>query len=114
MFYEYKCRGCRKTILDRARSTAIIHSDCNEIATRLFGFSIRPSMPEHFNHTVGEYVSNSQQFTTALKRKSEEVTIRTGIESTFQPIDLDSRPGVTDEGLYEQAKHRHDKGIILP
>lgn len=68
-------------------------------------------MPEHFNPSVGQYVTNKQSFTDALKRKSESATLATGIEQTFQPVDLRTDPssfGVTDEGLYETEKHQHD------
>ena len=43
-------------------------------------------MGEHWNQAVGEYVSNRQEFHDALKRKSDEVSERLGIEHDFQPM----------------------------
>lgn len=68
-------------------------------------------MPEHFNHSVGEWVSNRRQFYDALKRKSDEQSIRRGQTIDYQPLDPSdmsdpSAHGVTDEGLEETHRAR--------
>jgi hypothetical protein len=66
-------------------------------------------MPEHFNHSVGEWVSNKRQFYDSLKRKSEQSSIRTGMDVDLQPLTPSdmaeaSAHGVTDEGLEDTRR----------
>lgn len=80
----------------------------------MWSFNPIHSMPEHFNNTLGEHVSNPRQFSDGLKRKSEEVSIRTGISHDFQPVDpADMRDmaahGVTEEGLDETRRASYIK-----
>ena len=44
-------------------------------------------MMSHYNATVGKEVSDMRGFKDDLKRKSEEATLRTGIEHNYEPID---------------------------
>lgn len=71
-------------------------------------------MPDHYNHSLGTYISNTRQLKDGLARKSEAATLATGIEHTFQPITLNTKAahGITDEGLYETAKHKHDNNLV--
>jgi hypothetical protein len=71
-------------------------------------------MPEHFNASVGHYVSNSREFADQLKIKSEEASLRTGMDHNFQPVDVTEAKalGVTDEGLEQTHRTHHDRGII--
>jgi hypothetical protein len=77
---------------------------CGAHPTRVWSFNHSRAFPEHFNNSVGEFVSNKHQFYDGLKRQSEVQSARTGIEHDFQPVDpTDMRDasahGVTDEGL---------------
>jgi hypothetical protein len=67
--------------------------------------AIKLSMPEHFNDSVGEYVSNERQFNDALKHKSDSMAERLGMNVNYQPIDWSDRKalGVTDEGIEHLA-----------
>lgn len=69
-------------------------------------------MQPHFNNATGEYVTGERNFKDALKRKSEEMTVRTGMEHNYAPVDLREKDalGVTDEGLDETRKRLHDTG----
>lgn len=112
--YEYLCTTCHITFTTSVRATFETCPTCQHPAHRRFGFNIRSSMPEHFNHTTGQYVTNTQSFTTQLKRLSEQQTLSTGIEHTYQPVtdpSTKSSLGVTTAGLYEQARAHHDKAI---
>lgn len=76
---------------------------------RQFTFNISRSMPEHFNHSVGSYVSNEHQMREALKVISEEQSYRVGTDHEYEyvsPHDMAdmSAHGVTDEGLEETAR----------
>lgn len=57
------------------------------------------SMPEHFNTSTGKYVTNRQSFDDQLKRKSDEMSARTGFESNYVQVDPSDKKalGVTDD-----------------
>jgi hypothetical protein len=71
-------------------------------------------MPEHFNNSVGQFVTGKHNFRDVLKRQSEIQTIRTGIEHNYEPVDLRDQAacGATDEGLYETEKRQRDTGQV--
>lgn len=70
-------------------------------------------MQEHWNATVGAPIRTNVQFNDSLNRMSDEVSARTGIEHSFEPIDpsTPSAHGVTEQGLYETRRHLHDNNI---
>ena len=70
-------------------------------------------MPEHFNTTVGGYVSNEREMRDALKRVRDEQSERLGIEHNYEYLTRaemadPSAHGVTDEGLDTTRRVRHD------
>jgi hypothetical protein len=70
-------------------------------------------MKEHWNQAVGQYVSNSQDMSEALKRQSEAASVRSGIDHEFvmvDPADMAdaSAHGVNQDGLEETKRRRHD------
>jgi hypothetical protein len=70
-------------------------------------------MREHWNTAVGQYVSNRAEMSDALKRQSEEASVRTGTEHDFQlvePADMaDAKAhGVNEDTLEESRRRRHD------
>lgn len=98
--FEYRCENGHTTdTMTRGASTEC--DVCYATAKRVFGFSYKPAMPEHFNPTTGTYVPNEQAFKDDLKRASEKATLRTGIEHNYTPTDpTDMKSaGVTQEGL---------------
>ena len=70
-------------------------------------------MPDHYNVSAGQHVSGQRELEEVFKRKSDEVTERTGIPHNFKPIDLRDHEalGVTRHGLEEDAARRHDAGL---
>lgn len=77
---------------------------CATPARRHFAFNVRASMPEHFNHSVGAYVSNERQLRDAIKVASEEASHRMGMDHDYQYLSAhdmadSSAHGVTEEGL---------------
>lgn len=111
--FDYKCSHCHHITTTTNRSTVTICERCGTFANRRFSFNIAASMPGHYNPTIGQYVSNKIQFSDALKRQAESATLSLGIEHTFQPVTLHDKTaiGVTTDGLYETAKHKHDAGL---
>lgn len=87
---------------------------CGSRLQRKVSFSFHRSMPAHYNAAVGQFVGGKHDFRDALKRKSEEQTLRTGIEHNYEPVDLKDKDacGATDEGLYETEKRQRDSGQV--
>jgi hypothetical protein len=102
--FDYKCpRGHIRT-LTRRTDAILCGSDCSEIATRRFSFSIAHSIPEHFNASTGTFVTNERALRDDLKRQSDSESQRTGLDHNYEYLspadmaDATSR-GVTVEGL---------------
>lgn len=114
--FEYKCPECENRVISHVRGDRL-DADCPHCEEprefrRVFSVSMQRPMQEHFNHTVGQPISDPKQFARALSRKGEEYTERTGIETNYQPIDLQDRSalGVTDAGLDATRKRMHTEG----
>lgn len=117
--YQYRCPSCRSVYTLEGS----IHDDMPEMrpcprcnfngSKRDFSFNHTPSMPEHFNHSLGRFVSNNRQFEDGLKQQSAEMSERMGMTVDLQPLSPSemaeaSSHGVTEEGLYESQKAAHD------
>lgn len=120
MRYSYFCTVCGNEDIDEQFSNIGAigpHpcSICGSIMRRGCSFSFRRPMQEHFNTSTGTYVSNNRQFTDDLKRKSEEASLRTGMDHNFVPVDITDMKalGVTDEGLEETHRRHHDNAIQI-
>lgn len=77
---------------------------CGTPATRNFSFNVRASMPEHFNYSVGSYVSNERQLRDAVKVAGEQASYKAGMDTHFEYLSAadmadPSAHGVTEEGL---------------
>jgi len=111
--YQYRCQGCRRLFASGERADITTCPDCQGPAVRKFGFYVSTGVKEHFNNAVGEYVSNSHQMSEALKRKSEEMSVRTGIDHDYQyvePADMadPSAHGASPDVLEETRRRQRD------
>lgn len=116
MIYEYKCPVCgwRDTSTQRGDRLERVCVGCgHRTLHRVFSVGVRRPMQEHWNPTVNAPVSSMRQFEDMLKAKSEEYTLRTGIEARFVPHDpQDAKAlGVTNAGLDSTNKVRATKGL---
>lgn len=116
--YEYKCPDCdaREVTTTRGNRLDRICRGCANPGPlrRVFGFSFPPMMHEHFNQSVGKPISSMRQYKDELKVKSEEATLRTGIEHRYVPKDMDpASVDVTSEGIHESNLAREKQGEPL-
>ena len=107
--YQYKCSQCRNTFITNDREHIPPCPVCGHLARRQFIFNARLSNPEHFNHTVGGYVSNDYEIREAFKRLSDEQSERNGIEHNYEYLTRAEMAdptalGVTNEGLEETMR----------
>lgn len=120
IMYDYKCpvATCNYTTRSPERGNRLQQAcpKCNyPVLHRVFGFAYRPMMHEHMNSTVGAPISSMRQFEDALKRRSEEATLNTGMEHRYVPVEPGDAAalGVTNEGIYESNVHRSRVGEPL-
>lgn len=99
--YEYECRACRARALSELRGDFLRECECGGRLTRKFSVAMHRPMHEHFNASVQKPISSMRQFESELARRSEELSVKTGIEHRFAPVDPTDRKalGVTDDGL---------------
>ena len=102
--YQYRCPQCRLMFVTLSRTEIPPCPVCGAVSNRQFSFNVRNSLPEHFNHSVGSYVSNERQLRDALKVISDEQSARVGMDHNYEylsPADMAdaSAHGVTEEGL---------------
>ena len=113
MIYAYRCDKCftdndSNTRGDTSGPCPI--NGCTGTLRRRWSISIKPSMQEHFNHTVNRPISNMSQFKSELSRMSDEYTARTGIPAKFAPKDW-GELGATSEGLDAANSQRAQQGL---
>lgn len=117
--YEYKCPKCDTRVLSPKRDNqlTVVCKNCAEFIThqRVFSFTFRPLMHEHYNHTVHKPVSDMKQFAAELRKQSDLATERTGIEHSYVPVEHGDTAalGVTNEGIDEANSIRSARGEPL-
>ena len=116
-FFDYKCQHCGHVTETMTPSDSSRCSLCGHPATRIFSFSVKHGVPEHFNNTLGTYVNNELEVRDGLKRAEEKQFEATGFHTKYEylsPADMSeaSAHGVTEEGMdttrarvHEEMKH---------
>lgn len=113
--YEFRCHGCGSKV-DKLNDRTPSQCACGDTLRRNYSVAVpspRRQWVPHFNHSVGKYVESERAFDEALKRGSEEQSIRTGMDHNYTRIDAQDQAGygATEEGLYDMAKSSHDLGV---
>lgn len=118
-FYEYRCANCgtsRDTQV-RGDSLNVLCAICNETTfhRRVWSVAFKPVMQEHFNNALGGPVSDEKKFAAALRQRSDEAFLHTGIEHKFVPIDMQDAAavGATNHGIDESNRVRSRIGAPL-
>jgi hypothetical protein len=111
--YQYRCNGCKRLFNTEHRGDSTTCESCGNEAPRKFTFYTASGMKEHWNAAVGQYVSNRQDMQDALKRQSEEASVRTGTDHEFvmvDPADMrdPSAHGVNEDSLEGTRRQQHD------
>lgn len=114
--FQYKCAQCQVIFTTLSRTDIPPCPVCEQQATRDYVFQFKPDIPEHFNHSIGRYVTNERELRDAIKRQSDEASERNGIETNLEYLtraDMadPSAHGVTDEGLESTRREWRDMGL---
>jgi DNA-directed RNA polymerase subunit RPC12/RpoP len=114
--YNYRCNRCKQLFATETRADATTCPLCLGQAIRKFSFNVSSGMQEHWNNAVGQYVSNRQEMDDALKRQSEEVSARTGVDHEYvrvDPADMrdPSAHGVSEDSLEATRKRQRDLAL---
>lgn len=117
MQYSYECIDCG-IILQRDTVHTVrigeIHEKpcpvCRGRVKRAAAFSYKPPMREHFNTALWRPIRNEAHFTSELHREADRLSERSGVDHSYVQVDYREKEalGVTDEGLDETARARHD------
>lgn len=117
MIYEWKCKNCQ-TIheLSVYSSSTPIQCSCGGELKRFFGsvqLNTSSAFKPHFNHSVGEYVSNERDFRSALARKADENSLRTGTDHHYVPIMPGDMPQPKQDTEIFETRNKivKDKGL---
>lgn len=113
--YTYRCNQCgdeRYQVMsfaehDDFRPWDLPHPDCG-VYHQVLSLNFHRSMPEHFNNSIGSYVSNPAELTTALSRKSDVMSERMGFAVKYETVDPRDTPGVSEVGLEATEKRAFD------
>lgn len=108
--YAYRCPNtdCSYEHLDHRRGDRLPLAcpQCQHPGPlhRRFSVSVHRPMQEHWNTSVNAPVSSMRDFREKLKAAGEEYTLRTGIETNYQPVDISDTKalGVTSEGIEDK------------
>lgn len=114
--YNYRCPSCNRLFATNEAGDRSPCPSCQGPAVRQFAFYVSGGLKEHWNNAVGQYVSNEHQMNEALKRQSEEMSVRTGMDHNYQYVDPSemrdaSAHGVSEDNLETTRQVRHDAGL---
>lgn len=117
--YEWRCPECKQAYASRRTLGDLTPPTCPTcnvpVRRRYSPIAIKLPMAEHWNTSVGAYITNEQQFADQLKIQSEQATLRTGIEHNFvphDPRDAKADLNVTEEGLEATYRRRRELGWV--
>lgn len=79
--YTFKCKVCGNRT-DATSHDAEIRC-CGQPMTRVFNFNIGRGFDEHYNNSLGMYVSNKRIMDDAFKVASDSASLYTGIDHNF-------------------------------
>lgn len=121
MRYSFECQECGGEVIDTVfhrigSPHATPCPTCGGLLRRSACFVFNRGMAEHFNPTVGRYVTNQRDFNDGLKHAAEAASLNDGTDHTFTPVDLRDMDacGATGEGLEHSKRVRRKLGLDEP
>jgi hypothetical protein len=91
VLYEHHCSTCERTFV----TNNIREGNCplghRRVRRQFSPPAIHRTIGTHFNHSVGEVVSNERDFKEKLKIGAEQASEDTGIEHRYQVSDMRDR-----------------------
>ena len=110
--YEFRCPehapACRNVLyqwpMEQAASRPVPNCDHGAMVPRFSVSSPRP-FQEHYNASVGTHVSTKREHADLLKKQSEEMSQRTGMDHNFVPVD--------PQDLLAEALKDDDVGVAI-
>lgn len=112
--YTFRCASCSwecievMSFSEHTRHRPGTHAGCGGQFDQVLSLNFHRSLPEHFNHSIGSYVSNSAGLTTELSRKSDEMSERMGFAVKYETVDPRDTPGVSEHGLEATERRAFD------
>lgn len=97
--YQFRCGKCGSVFTSDVRTTYICplgHTDVKRKYAFTFGVGVR----EHWNGSVGKYVSNEQHLKDELARAGDKASEETGMHHSYVMADVGEMKqqfGVTDD-----------------
>jgi len=115
--FLWKCPGCRLTFVSFSRTDIPRCSVCNTDSKRVYSYNTRVSMPEHYNTSLGAYVTNERALRDAFKEQSDLASERNGIEHNYEYLSRaemadPTAHGITEEGLDSTHRTRYDDPLF--
>lgn len=111
--YKFQCQQCGSTSSEYFKMvdgpSPFPHEDCGTFERVWTVPATRTPFRAHFNHSVGQWISSDAEFRRALKVASDEKSERTGIETSYVPVESAEQAGVTEDGM--EATHRRHREL---
>lgn len=115
MIYAYRCRSCGLAFDSNTRDDPYPCHVCGGLIKRDYSTVqlSTPTFKPHFNHAVGQYVSNTRQFSDALKVTSDMNSEATGMDHHYVRVDPGDvpRPDTATEAFEVRSKFIRDNNI---
>lgn len=94
--YDYKCPECGAADsvtmpiadYDPDHFLVCVCTDPPTVMARRYSFLPAEMFVDHYNNSVGSYVTSMSDLKSKMSRASDEATARTGIPHNFSPVEL--------------------------
>lgn len=106
--YDYRCTECGEVHEEDFRESMFVRKCAGCFETTMHkrvysAFFHKPMLHEHFNHSVGQVITDYHQYDEVLKRTSDQHANELNMDVNYRRVDMGDAAsvGATGEGLYE-------------
>lgn len=112
--FKFSCQTCGSTCSEyfpiQDGPSPFPHDGCGMFQRVWTVPNLKRAMTAHWNPSVGQYISSEQEFNEALKRGSEEMSRKTGMDHNFVAVDPnDTKSLKVNEDNLEATHREHAK-----